>query len=141
MNKTLPQLEFTLLYDGHCPICRHEIAWLNRLNKRGRLLCLDINHADFQAEHYGKTFADLMAEIHGVLPDGTVLKGLPVFRAAYQAVGLGWLMAPTAWPILNQLFAWLYQLFATHRLRIGAWFGGSRCVDKVCGLDNSGSKL
>lgn len=35
-----------------------------------------------------------MAEIHGVYPDGQLIKGIGVFRETYKAVGLGWLMAP-----------------------------------------------
>jgi predicted DCC family thiol-disulfide oxidoreductase YuxK len=127
-------IEFTLLYDGLCPICQKEVAWLSRWNKRGCLAFVDINNDDFHAETYGKTFAELMAEIHGVLPDGTLLKGVPVFRATYRAVGLGWLMAPTAWPVLSSLFVWLYRLFAKHRLRMGSWFSGSRCTDGSCAI-------
>lgn len=128
--------EFTLLYDGLCPICQKEVAWLSRWNKQGRLGLQDINAPDFQPEAYGKTFADLMAEIHGVFPDGRIIKGVPVFRAAYQTVGLGWLMAPTGWPIFSGLFAWFYRLFAKHRLRMGGWLGGARC-DERCSIDKN----
>ena len=30
--------------------------------------------------------------------------GMAVFRLAYRAVGLGWLVAPTGWPLLRPLF-------------------------------------
>lgn len=127
--------EFTLLYDGLCPICQKEVAWLSRWNTQGRLGLQDITAADFHPEAYGKTFAELMAQIHGVFPDGRIITGVPVFRAAYQAVGLGWLMAPTGWPIFSGLFAWLYQWFAKHRLRMGGWLGGARC-DGRCSMGN-----
>jgi len=71
-----------------------------------------------------------MARIHGVLPDGSIVEGVEVFRRAYAAVGLGWLVAPTRWPGLRWLAEWSYQVFARNRLR---WTGrSSACVDGRC---------
>ncbi|GAB6139597.1 DUF393 domain-containing protein [Methylosoma difficile] len=125
-------VEFTLFYDGQCPICRKEVAFLSRCNKHGRLVLQDIHSAGFNAEDYGKKTAELMAEIHGLLPDGRIIKGMPVFRAAYRAVGLGWLMAPTGWPVINLIFDGLYVLFAKYRLSLGVLFGRTNCPDGVC---------
>ena len=118
MNKDHNEIEFTLLYDGLCPICRREVAWLFVRNKFGRLGFQDINDTDFDPALYGKTLDELMAEIHGVYPDGRIIKGMSVFRATYSAVGLGWLLAPTGWPLLKPLFDLLYRLFAKYRLRL-----------------------
>jgi len=118
MNKDHNEIEFTLLYDGLCPICRREVAWLFVRNKFGRLGFQDINDTDFNPALYGKTLEKLMAEIHGVYPDGRIIKGMSVFRATYSAVGLGWLLAPTGWPLLKPLFDLLYRLFAKYRLRL-----------------------
>jgi predicted DCC family thiol-disulfide oxidoreductase YuxK len=54
---------------------------------------------------------------HGVLPAGTVIESVEVFRRAYAAVGLGWLMAPTRWPGLRRLADLAYRIFARNRLR------------------------
>lgn len=118
MNKDRNEIEFTLLYDGLCPICRREVAWLFVRNKFGRLGFQDINDAGFDPALYGKSLAELMAEIHGVYPDGRIIKGMSVFRATYSAVGLGWLLASTGWPLLKPLFDLLYRLFAKYRLRL-----------------------
>lgn len=131
--------EFTLLYDGNCPICQKEVAWLRSRNKQGKLALQDINATDFNPGDYGKDHAELMAEIHGVLANGSVIKGLPVFRASYQAVGLGWLLAPTGWPVLSGGFDRLYSLFARHRITLGGLFGGSRCTNDQCHLKPSDS--
>ncbi|MEQ1620007.1 MAG: DUF393 domain-containing protein [Methylococcales bacterium] len=131
-SSTSTQIQFTLLYDGLCPICQKEVAWLTRLNKQGKLGFTDINSPHFEPKQINKSFAQLMAEIHGIYPDGNVVKGMPVFREAYRAVGLGWLMAPTAWPILKQLFDGLYLLFAKYRLNLGGLFGAKRCQDDSC---------
>ena len=61
-----------------------------------------------------------MARIHGVLPDGTVIEGVEVFRRAYAAVGLGWLIAPTRWPGCRRLTDLAHRIFARNRLR---WTG------------------
>jgi predicted DCC family thiol-disulfide oxidoreductase YuxK len=53
-----------------------------------------------------------------VLPDGTVIEGMEVFRRAYAAVGLGWVLAPSRWPILGRGFDAAYRWFARNRLRL-----------------------
>jgi len=130
----MSQPEFTLFYDGQCPICQKEVAWLTRWNRRGGLGFQDINAEGFDPGQYGKTYDDLMAEIHGVYPDGRIVKAMPAFRAAYRAVGLGCLLAPTGWPLLKPLFDKVYALFAKHRIRLGVHFGGSPCRDGQCEL-------
>lgn len=43
-----------------------------------------------------------MERIHAVLPDGTVVRDVEVFRRAYEAVGLGWVYAATKYePVMN----------------------------------------
>lgn len=130
--QTGSRTELTLLYDGLCPICRKEVAWLKRLNSEQKIAFQDINAADFNASQYGISHQLLMAEIHALKANGQLIKGMPVFRALYQAVGLGWLLAPTGWPLLKPLFDWLYQYFAKHRGKLGSWLDGKkpceRCV-------------
>ena len=71
-----------------------------------------------------------MARIHALLPDGRVVEGMEVLRRVYAAVGLGWLLAPTRWPILRGLADAAYRLFARNRLR---WTGrADACVDDRC---------
>ena len=123
---------FTLLYDGTCPICQKEVDWLRRQNKQGKLGFQDIHAEDFDPTRLHKTIPELMAEIHGIYPDGLVIKGMPVFRATYTAVGLGWLMAPTGWPILRQVFDALYAWFARHRLNLGRYLASASCRDGLC---------
>jgi hypothetical protein len=36
--------------------------------------------------------------LHGVMPDGRIVRGVEAIRQAYQAVGLGSLVAPTRLP-------------------------------------------
>ena len=110
---------FKVLIDGECPLCRREMRFLIRLDRgRGRLVTEDITAAGFDPNPYGATQQELMGQIHGVLPDGSLVKGMEVFRHAYDAVGLGWLLAPTKWPVLKSISDRAYAWFARNRLRL-----------------------
>ena len=61
----------------------------------------DIAAVGFDPARYGLTRGEVTASLHGILPDGHVVRGLEAIRKAYQAVGLGWLVAPTRLPIVH----------------------------------------
>ncbi len=112
---------FTILIDGRCTLCRREAAFVQRLDHgRGLLRIVDITLADFDPAALGTTMDAVMGQIHGIAPDGTLLRGMEVFRRAYGAVGKRWLLAWTAWPILRPIVDQLYLWFARHRVRISA---------------------
>ena len=85
---------------------------------RGAIELIDIAAPDFDPARYGRSLDTLMARIHGVLPDGTVIEGMEVFRRAYAAIGLGWVLAPSRWPLVGRLFDAAYTWFAKNRLRL-----------------------
>ncbi len=114
---------FKILYDGACPVCRREMNWLKRRDRHSRLAFEDISSPESNASRYGCTKEELMEVIHGLTPEGQIVRRMEVFRRAYSAVGLGWLTAPTGWPGLRWLFDRLYDLFAKNRMRIGGFFG------------------
>lgn len=115
-----------LLYDGECPFCRREVDWLKRRNRRLRLTFEDISQPEFDPSRYGLARDQVNRELHGVLADGTVVRGMAAVRAAYRAVGLGWLLAPTAWPGIRQAADRCYAAFARHRIGLGR-LAGRRC--------------
>lgn len=118
--------DIEVFYDGECPLCRREIDFLRRLDRRGRIRFTNIAAEDFDSEGLGIDFNRLMAEIHGRLPDGRWIVGVEVFRRLYAAVGWGWLVAVSRSPGVAQVLARAYRLFARNRLR---WTG--RCTS-VC---------
>ncbi len=122
---------FKLLYDGDCPLCQREARFLQRRNHHGRLAFEDIAAPGFDAKLYHTTQAELMGVIHGVFPDGRIVKKMAVFREAYRAIGLGWLLAATGWPGLRWLFDLGYEWFARHRIGIGKVFG-RKCDSAAC---------
>ena len=113
--KTYP---LTLLYDAACPVCSLEMDHVWERNSAGRLAFIDTTAPGFDAAAYGTTLSELQAQIHGVLPDGSHLIGLAALREAYAAVGLGWVLKPTAWGALAPLADAGYRVFARHRQRI-----------------------
>ena len=124
--------EFKLLYDGQCPMCRREAQWLRRRSHDGRLAFEDISLPGFEAARYGLTQEDVLRVMHGVYPDGRIITKVAAFREAYRCVGLGWLLAPTNWPVLRALSNWGYEWFARNRVAIGRWFGGPACENGAC---------
>ena len=139
-----------VLFDGARPLCRREAAIWQRLDGgRGRVALVDIASVDFQAAECGISHAQAMAEIHGILPSGAVVRGMEVFRRAYAAVGLGCVLAPTAWPLLRPLFDRGYRWFARNRLRLTGREGacGDHCssatlhsnLEKGPGAGNGGA--
>jgi hypothetical protein len=51
-----------------------------------------------------------------------------VFRRAYELIGLGWLYAPTRWPLIGTLAEAAYGLWARWRLRLT----GRASLDQLC---------
>lgn len=111
-----------LLYDGACPFCRREIQWLKRRDCAGSLAMEDISDPAFDPGPYGLTKNDVVGALHGVCPDGRVVRGLEALRQAYQAIGLGWLVAPTGWPLIGWVFDRCYEAFSRNRIRLGKVF-------------------
>ena len=126
--------EFTLLYDRQCPFCRLEVEWLQRRDRRGLLAAIDISAAGFDPARFGLTLTAVHRRLHGMMADGTVIEGMPAIRAAWRAAGLGWVMAPTGWPVLRWFADLGYVVFARYRVPLGRLFGRSRCDTGSCSV-------
>jgi predicted DCC family thiol-disulfide oxidoreductase YuxK len=122
----------TLLYDAACPLCSREVRLMRRFNTRGNLLFEDISAPGFDASRYGLSQAAVMGHIHAILADGRAVTGMEAFRRAYGALGLGFLLAPTRWPLLEPLFDRAYDWFARNRLRLTG--RGHVCQSGACAL-------
>ena len=114
-----PPDHLTILYDGDCPVCCRKVRFLRRRDRQNRLRFADIRDPLFQPLETGIDFHTLEKKIHALQPDGRVLTGMEVIRAAWKEIGLGWLIAPTGWPGLRPLFDALYRFVAANRHKIG----------------------
>ncbi len=114
--------QLTLLFDGGCPLCVREVRFLEQrdLERNAPDPCIafvDINADDYNpVAHAGISYRDAMGRIHAIAADGTVLRDVAVFRRAYELIGLGWLYAPTGWPVVGPLADWAYGIWARWRL-------------------------
>ncbi len=108
----------TVFYDGACPICAREMALMKRLDKTQRLTLLDFSLAGFNAPPAGLAVTDLSAVIHAQWADGTIITGVEVFRAMWEAVGLGFLSRLSRLPLVAPLMVKAYAWFAGNRLRL-----------------------
>lgn len=115
-----PTWQIKLLYDGDCPLCVREVNFLHRRDAgRGLVAFVDIADDRYDAAaNGGVDFATAMGRIHAVLPDGTVIQDLAVFRKIYTILGLGWVYAITQWPIVGPIADALYGIWADWRLAL-----------------------
>lgn len=115
-----PSWAIKMLYDGDCPLCMREVDMLRRRDAgQGRICFVDVAAPDYSpADNADISFEAAMERIHAVLPDGTVVKNVEVFRRLYEQVGLGWVYAITKIPGLEAAANALYEVWAKYRLPI-----------------------
>ncbi|WP_026736121.1 thiol-disulfide oxidoreductase DCC family protein [Fischerella sp. PCC 9605] len=113
-----PSWKIKLLYDGQCPLCLREVNFLkNRDAGRGLVAFVDIAADDYNPQAHGDVdYETAMGRIHAVLPDGTLVKNVEVFRRTYEALGMGWVYAATKLPVIDAIADFLYGIWADWRL-------------------------
>jgi predicted DCC family thiol-disulfide oxidoreductase YuxK len=121
-----------VFYDGACPACRVEMNIIRRWDSAGHIRMIDIAAADYDEQSWPVSLAAMNALLHVRLPDGTWHTGMAATRHIYRAVGRGWMLAPTGWPLLEQVFDYAYAWFARHRLPVSTFLGLRRCGDGAC---------
>lgn len=115
-----PLWQIKLLYDGECPLCLREVNFLQKRDAgRGLVAFVDIADDCYSPEENGGVdFEAAMGRIHAVLPDGTVIRNIEVFRRVYEVLGMGWIYAVTKLPLVGPVVDWLYELWADWRLAL-----------------------
>lgn len=115
-----PSWQIKLLYDGACPLCLREVNFLKKRDAgQGRVAFVDIANDSYAPEdHGGVDFETAMGRIHAVLPDGTLVKNVEVFRRVYEILGMGWVYAATRWPFVGPIVDAFYAIWADRRLAL-----------------------
>ena len=114
MNESQP---FEVFYDEQCPLCRKEINFIRRRDKKGTLKLTDISAPNFNANLVDRSLDELMREIHGRYADGSWVTGVEVFREIYQRIGFGAVVVPTRWTGVRWMMDRMYNVFASLRYR------------------------
>ena len=112
--------QIKLLYDGECPLCLREVNFLRKRDaERGIVAFVDIADERYTPEaHGGVDFKTAMGRIHAVLPDGTIIKNVEVFRSVYETLEMGWIYAATKLPVIGSIVDTLYGIWADWRLTL-----------------------
>ena len=115
-----PHWQIKLLYDGECPLCVREVNFLTKKDAgRGIVKFVDIASLDYDPkENANIDFANAMGKIHAILPDGTVIKNVEVFRQVYERLGMGWIYAITKIPVVGAIADLVYKVWADWRLKL-----------------------
>merc|ERR1739838_115291 len=76
-----PAWRVNMLYDSECPLCVHEVKFLEKRDRKSYVKFTDINALDYDPALNGHvTYEEGMKKIHAVLTDGTVINGVPAFE-------------------------------------------------------------
>ena len=112
-------LDVLVWFDGACPLCRREIAWIRRLDRRNAIAFVDVSRAATQ-DGAGCPIdrSVLLARFHA-LEDGRVVSGAAAFAAMWRAIPL---LRPLGLAARNRLvlagLERLYRLFLRVRPRL-----------------------
>ena len=113
----MTQSKLTLLFDGSCPICLREVNFLRSRDTLKNITFVNIDSPDYQPDLYSDiSYKKAMKRIHAITESGEILKDVSVFREAYRLIGLGWIYAPTTWPLIGTLIDQVYEVWAKWRL-------------------------
>lgn len=100
-----------LYYDGHCPLCAREMAFLRRFKSAG-LTLVDIhqllNLTDKEQER-------MLRSLHLQMPDGEWYRGVDANVFAWSFTPFGFLWKPLRWKIWSSLVDKIYQRWADRR--------------------------
>ena len=111
----------TLYYESACALCNGEMTNLMLRNTDGLLKFVDVSAPDFKDLPPGTTLSDLLELIHAQKADGSVIRGVEVFRLAYEAVGLEWVGFLLKVPLIKRVAERGYPVLARNRHRIPRW--------------------
>jgi predicted DCC family thiol-disulfide oxidoreductase YuxK len=126
----MTQYPLTVFFDGACPICTREIALMRRLDRRRQLDFCDFSAQEYDVASRGFSIEDLGTVIHARWADGSVITGVEVFRAMWEAVGLGFLAKLSRLSLVEPLVLKAYAWFARNRLRLTG--RSHACTGDVC---------
>ena len=123
------QNKFIFLFDGGCPLCLREIRFLKKKDFSNKINFIDINNDSYNPSLYKNiSYAEAMSNLHGILENGDIIKGLDVLSYSYKLIGLGWVYYPLKIEFLAPLLRLFYQYWAKYRLKIT----GRSNIEKLC---------
>ena len=121
--------KFIFLFDGGCPLCLRETRFLKKKDSSNKINFIDINNDSYNPSLYKDiSYVEAMSNLHGILENGDIIKGLDVLAYSYELIGLGWVYYPLKIEFLAPLLRLFYQYWAKYRLKIT----GRSNIEKLC---------
>lgn len=123
------QNKLIFLFDGGCPLCLRETNFLKSKDELNKIDFVDINNVNYNPILFKDiTYAEAMSNLHGILENGNIIKGLDVLAYSYELIGLGWVYYPLKIEFLAPVLRLFYKYWAKYRLKIT----GRSNIEKLC---------
>ena len=106
-----PVDQYSLYFDGSCPLCKREMAVLRRL-KSSQLRLLNIHDAVGLSQDEKAAY---LAVLHLQLPNGDWLRGVDANVTAWSFTPIGFLWIPLRWKFWRSAVDRLYMRWAKNR--------------------------
>ena len=107
------------LFDGGCPLCLRETNFLKKRYILNQISFLDINTKNYDQNLFkGISYSEAMSNLHGIIENGEIIRGLDVLAYSYELVGLGWVYYPLKIKLFSPLLRLVYRYWAKYRLQI-----------------------
>ena len=121
--------KLTFLFDGGCPLCLRETNFLKKRDISNQIIFVDINSQEYNQNHYKNiSYSQAMSNLHGIMENGEIIRGLDVLAYSYELIGLGWVYYPLKIKFLSPLLRLVYRSWAKYRLQIT----GRSNIEKLC---------
>ena len=123
------QNKLIFLFDGGCPLCVRETNFLKSKDELNKIDFVDINNVDYNPILFKDiSYAEAMSNLHGILENGNIIKGLEVLAYSYELIGLGWVYYPLKIEFFAPVLRLFYKYWAKYRLKIT----GRSNIEKLC---------
>ena len=117
------------LFDGGCPLCLRETNFLKSKDELNKIDFVDINNVDYNPILFRDiSYSEAMSNLHGILENGNIIKGLDVLAYSYELIGLGWVYYPLKIEFFAPVLRLFYKYWAKYRLKIT----GRSNIEKLC---------
>ncbi|WP_348659440.1 DUF393 domain-containing protein [uncultured Prochlorococcus sp.] len=123
------QNKLIFLFDGGCPLCLRETNFLKSKDELNKIDFVDINNVNYNPILFKDiSYAEAMSNLHGILENGNIIKGLDVLAYSYELIGLGWVYYPLKIEFFAPVLRLFYKYWAKYRLKIT----GRSNIEKLC---------
>ena len=127
--------KLTFLFDGICPLCLKETNFLKSKDIFNKIKFVDISNKNYKANLFQNiSYTDAMNNLHGILENGEVIKGIDVLAYSYELIGLGWIYYPIKIPFISYLVKFTYRYWAKYRLQITGRSSSEKLCSSECEL-------